>query len=162
MGRAHTQALEELDDESFQDFEKRLRATKRAALALEMHDVELPRGPLAKIAFVLEELWPPWRPLLVLKCWQETPERAVAMARVFRPRARLILLGHTHRAGIWRIGPRVVINTGSFMPLAKRLAVDLSGNEVSVKTIITNGRKFEIGKEICRFDARKLKAQEGF
>jgi len=31
-----------------------------------------------------------------------------------------------------------------------------------VKTIITNGRKFEIGKEICRFDARKLKAQEGF
>lgn len=162
MAKAHREALEKMGDDAFEDFEKRLHACKNAALAIEMHDVPLPRGPLAGIAFVLEEFWPPWRPFQIIKCWIETPGRAVALARVFRPRARFIVIGHTHKSGIWRVGPRVIINTGSFMPMAARYAVDVAGSTVSVKAIGRDRKQFVIGKEVARFDATKLQAHEGY
>src|SRR5581483_4543041 len=114
MAEAHTKALEELHGDAFHDFEQRLSASKRAALALELHKPSIPRGPLAPLATIARECWPPWRPLQIFRCWFQTPAKAVALARVFRPRARIILIGHTHLCGIWRRGPRVVVNTGSF------------------------------------------------
>lgn len=162
MGEAHTRALAELEDEAFHDFEKRLDAGKRAAQAIELKDFHLSQGTIAQFAFVLGQCWPPTRPLQILKCWHETPGKAIALTRVFRPRARLIIIGHTHRAHIWRIGPRVVINTGSFLTFAKRFAVDVTDRSVSVKKIKRAGDQLVIGKEIARFDASKLKAHEGY
>jgi len=160
MGKAHTEALAALGDEAFHDFEKRLHASKHAVVAIEMHEVPLPRGALAKVAFVVEEFWPPWRPLQIIKCWVETPGRAAALMRTFRPEARFIVIGHTHRAGIWRVGGRVVINTGSFMPFAGHRVVDIAGNTISVKTIVRKGNQFVIGREVARFDAVKLNPGE--
>jgi UDP-2,3-diacylglucosamine pyrophosphatase LpxH len=156
MGRVHTEALAELEDDALLDFEKRLHASKRAALAIEMHDVPLPRGPLANAAFFLRIIWPPWRTFQILKCWRQAPGRAAKLAEIFRPRARIIIIGHTHRAGIWRIGPRIVINTGSFMMFAKRYVVDVQNNVVSVKQIKAGKGGFAAGKEIARFDATRL------
>ena len=161
MGRAHTEQLEALGEDAFHDFEKRLHASKRAVLAVEMHDVPLLPGPLAKVMFVLEEFWPPWRPLQIIKCWIETPGRAVALARTFRPRARFVIIGHTHRAGIWRIGPRIIINTGSYMPFGRPHVIDIAGNKLSVKTVVRKGSQFGIGKEVARFDISKLAPGEG-
>jgi len=129
---------------------------KRAALAIELHDAPVPRGPLAGIAFFLRIIWPPWRVLQILKCWRQAPGRAAKLAEAFRPRASIIIIGHTHRAGIWRIGPRIVINTGSFMMFAKRYAVDVQNNVVSVKEIKPGKGRFTTGKEIARFDATPL------
>lgn len=151
MGRAHSRELAAMDEDALNDFEKRLRAGKRAVLALELHDVPLSRGPLAQIACLMEAVWPPWRPFQILKCWREAPRRAVQLAETFRPHARIIVIGHTHRRGIWRIGPRIVINTGSFMPFAKRFAVDVEAGVVSVKTILLERGQFVIGPEIERF-----------
>ena len=156
MGRAHAEQLAAMDEDALNDFEKRLHATKRAALALELHDIPLPRGPLAQAALLLEVLWPPWTPFRILKCWRETPGRAVHLAETFRPRAQIIVIGHTHRAGIWRVGPRIVINTGSFMPLARRLAVDVEAGAVSVKTVLHKRGEFVIGREIARFNVSKM------
>ncbi len=122
----------------------------------EMHDEPLPVGLVAKMMFFVRELWPLSRVLLILKCWREAPRRAEKLAEAFRPNARIIIIGHTHRAGIWRIGPRIVINTGSFMMFAKRYAVDVKNNVVSVKQIVLDGGLFVAGKEIARFDATRL------
>jgi UDP-2,3-diacylglucosamine pyrophosphatase LpxH len=156
MGRVHTEALAELGDDALLDFEKRLHASKRAALAIEMHDEPLPAGLVAKMMFFLREVWPPWRAFLILKCWREAPRRAAKLAEIFRPHARIMIIGHTHRAGIWRIGPRIIINTGSFMMFAKRYAVDVQNNVVSVRQIELDGGVFLAGKEIARFDATRL------
>ena len=160
MAKAHTEALDALDDEAFHDFEKRLHASKRAVLAMEMYDVPLPHGALAKVAFVLEEFWPPWRPFQIIKCWIETPGKAVALARTFRPRARFVIIGHTHWPGIWKIGSRIIINTGSFMPFGRPRAIDIADNKLSVKAIVRKGDQFVTGREIARFDAIKLSAGE--
>jgi len=161
MAKAHTKALEALDDEAFHDFETRLHTSKRAVLAMEMREVPLHPGLLAKIAFVLEEFWPPWRPLQIIKCWIETPGKAVALAKTFRPRARFVIVGHTHWPGIWNIGPRVIINTGSFMPFGRPRAIDIADNKLSVKLIERRGDEFVAGREIAQFDTTQLNAGEG-
>lgn len=162
MRVAHQRALEEIEDDAFHDFEKRLHANKRASLSLELHDSTLPRGRFARIVTYLRESWPPWRPLQIFKCWFETPGKAVALARVFRPQARFIIIGHTHYSGIWRLGPRIIINTGSFLPIAGRMLVDLEGRRLTLRKIVKRGSSFEPGAEIACFDATKLKAHEGY
>ena len=163
MGAAHSELLAAFDDDALLDFEKHLDASKRASLAVEMKDLHLPHGRFAQMLFLLGQLWPPERPFQILRCWLETPRRAVALARTFRPQAHIILLGHTHRAGIWHIGPRIIINTGSFITFAKSFAVDVAGNSVTVRKIVRNRRgDFFLEKEVARLDARRLKAHEGY
>jgi len=162
MGPAHTKALEEMGDDAFHDFEKRLNASKRAALSLELHKSNLPRGRLARVATLLRECWPPWRPLQILRVWAVTPSRAVALARVFRPRARFIAIGHTHCGGIWRRPPRIVINTGSFLPFSTRMGLELAEGVLTVYGIVKRRNCFELGARIARFPVTKLKAHEGF
>jgi predicted phosphodiesterase len=162
MEAAHREALKKIEDEAFHDFEKRLHANKCGALAVELHESTLPRGPLARMVTYLREGWPPWRPLQIFRCWIEAPGRAVALARVFRSRARFILIGHTHYSGIWRRGPRVIINTGSFLPVAGRALVDIEGNRLTVRKIDRRQGRFSAGPVIETFEAEKLKAHEGF
>jgi putative phosphoesterase len=43
---------------------------------------------------------------------EPTPEQLSRMARAF-PHADLIVVGHTHRAGLWRVGRTRIVNPGS-------------------------------------------------
>jgi len=162
MRDAHVQALQALGEDAFHDFEKRLHANKQASLALELLSVKLHRGFLARFILLLKECWPPSRPWRILKVWRDTPVFAEALARVFRPRARFIIVGHTHLQGIWRRGSRVIINTGSFTPPLGRLAIDLEGDRLLVKKINRNGGRFEIGPQLAEFKAIQLQTHEGF
>ncbi len=162
IGPAHTAALEEMEEDVFHNFEERLKASKRAALAVELHKSRLPSGRLARVATFARECWPPWRPLQIIRVWIISPARAVALGRVFRPQARFILIGHTHYGGIWKMGPRMIINTGSFLPFSGRSALELAGSTLSVYAIEKRMGKFQLGRVTDRFDVRKLKPSEGF
>jgi len=162
MKAAHLKALDEIGEDAFHDFEKRLHANKQGSLALELHDSTIPRGPLARLVTYLRESWPPWRPLQIFRCWAQVPGKAVALARVFRPRARFILIGHSHYGGVWKRGPRVIINTGSFLPIAGRTLVDLEDNRLTIRKIARANGKFQAGKTVAQFEVSPLRAHEGY
>lgn len=162
IGEAHSRELAEMEEDAFLDFEKRLKASKRAAQAIELHRSGLRRNTLSALQTLLRECWPPWRPFQILHSWALTPERAEALARVFRPRARFILIGHTHFSGIWRRGPRIVINTGSFLPFGGRMAIDVQGNMLTVRRIRAAKGVFRAGASIMEFAATKLRPGEGY
>lgn len=158
---AHNKALAELGADALVDFEKRLSAQKRAALAIELHDSNLPHGPLAQVMTFVREAWPPWRPLQIIKVWLQTPGKAVELARVFRPEARFVVIGHTHFGGLWKRGRRVIINTGSFIPIAGRRLVDLERDTLTVKKLRRDrAGDFVVGDVIERFTVSKLRAVE--
>ena len=162
MKAAHQKALEEIEDQAFDDFEKRLHASKRASLALELHESTIPRGRMARYATYLREAWPPWRPFQIFHYWSKVPARAVALARVFRPRARFILIGHSHFGGVWKRDMRIIINTGSFLPIAGRTLVDLENGRLFVRKIERRRGQFRAGKTVAAFDISPLRAHEGF
>jgi len=159
---AHTRELEDLGEDAFLDFEKRLKASKRAALSIELHRPRMPRDSLAALRTVLRECWPPWRPLQVFHSWAVTPARAEALARVFRPRARFIIIGHTHFSGCWQRGPRVIINTGSFLPLSGRMAIDIQGDSLVVRPVLLERGVFKAGAPMMQFTTTKLSPDEGY
>jgi len=161
LAAAHTRELAGLKDDAFLDFEKRLKASKRAALAIELHKTHMRRDKLAAIRTVLRECWPPWRPFQIFHSWAVTPGRAEVLARTFRPRARFILIGHTHCYGHWQRGPRVIINTGSFLPLSGRMAVDLQGSTLTIRHIVAERGIFKAGPPIRQFNATPLQPGEG-
>jgi predicted phosphodiesterase len=160
IAEAHTRELASLEGDALLDFEKRLKASKRAALSIELHRTGLRRDSLSALRTVLRECWPPWRPFQVFHSWAVTPARAEALARFFRPRARFILIGHTHFCGCWQRGPRMVINTGSFLPLSGRMAVDIQGETLTVRPILVERGLFKAGAPIIRYAATRLLPDE--
>jgi predicted phosphodiesterase len=152
IAAAHTRELEGLKEEdALHDFEKRLKASKRAALAIQLHKTGMRRDALSALRTVLRECWPPWRPFQIFHSWAVTPERAEALARTFRPQARFILIGHTHYSGFWERRGLTIINTGSFLPLSRRMTVDLEGRILKVRQIVQEKKMFRAGEVVREF-----------
>jgi UDP-2,3-diacylglucosamine pyrophosphatase LpxH len=80
-------------------------------------------------------LYPPHKPLHVLRYWHRAPGRVAALAATFDRPVRTVVFGHTHRSGEWRIGGMRVINAGSFMPLSTPQAVCIDGADVHMRPV---------------------------
>jgi hypothetical protein len=55
----------------------------------------------------------------------------------------------------------VIINTGSFLPLSGRSAVDIEGHTLAVRPIVRERGVFTVGAPETRFDVTPLQAGEG-
>lgn len=77
----------------------------------------------------------PSRLLEVLKYWYRVPQLANRFAEQYLPDARFIVIGHSHRHGIWQVGDRTVINTGSFHWPGRPRATVIQGDEIRVHPI---------------------------
>jgi predicted phosphodiesterase len=160
--RRHRQILEDLGPEDFTDFEKRLLATKRTAIELQMIEPPLTNDRLPGLKLILRQFWPPIRPLMIAKAWWETPGLAANLARVFRPHARFIVIGHTHFPGIWKIGPRVVINTGGFVRYFGAYAAIINSRKIDLRRVDFQGRQFVLGKRLANYGIDPLRPMDGF
>jgi hypothetical protein len=97
---------------------------------------------------------------MIIKAWCEVPGRAAHLARVFRPQARFIIVGHTHCPGAWVVPPYVIINTGSFVPYFGACAAIIESGRIEVRRIEVRRGQFVIGKLMRRFAVTPLKATE--
>ena len=154
--KKHLQILEGLSPDGYIDFEKRLLASKRTSIELQMLETPLTRGRLSGFRLLLRNCWPPWRPLMIIKAWSEVPELAADLARVFRPEARFVIVGHTHCPGTWQVESRVIINTGSFVPYFGACVAILESGRLEVRQINLRQGQFVIGKMLRNFTVERL------
>lgn len=99
-----------------------------------------------------DTVWPPSRLLTILKAWREAPGRAAALARTHRPKARFVVMGHTHKPGVWAMAPGVVvINTGSFSRPFGPVAAEVSEDCIRVRRVESRGGEFRPGPAIAEF-----------
>jgi predicted phosphodiesterase len=158
--KAHQEILQDLGPEGYTDFEKRLLASKRTALRLQMIEKPTPAGRLPFFELIARHLWPPTRPLTILRAWQQTPGLAAELARVFRPEARFIVIGHTHWPGCWKKGSRLIINCGSFFPHLGARAVILEHAALEVRSVDARRNQFVLGRCLSRYRIEKLSEQD--
>jgi UDP-2,3-diacylglucosamine pyrophosphatase LpxH len=158
--RKHRQLLNRLGPDGYADFEKRLRASKRTSIELQMLEAPLTRGRTPGLPLFIRNCWPPWRPLMIIKAWCEVPGRAAHLARVFRPQARFIIVGHTHCPGAWVVPPHVIINTGSFVPYFGACTAIIESGRIEVRRIEIRRGQFVIGKLMRRFAVTPLESTE--
>jgi predicted phosphodiesterase len=159
--KKHLQILDGLGPEGYVDFEKRLLASKRASIELQMLEEPLTRGHSPGFRLLIRNCWPPWRPLMIIKAWSEVPGRAADLARVFRPQAKFVIVGHTHCPGAWEIAPRVIINTGSFVPYFGARAAIIESGRIEVRRINFFRNQILLGKRLKNYAIEPLLPNEG-
>lgn len=127
-----------------------LAAHRRAAWALPRR-LRIGVPPLRAVGDLLTDtIRSPLRIARILRIWIELSGRAAAFAALHRPAARCIVVGHTHRPGVWtRPDGRVIINTGSYCRPLGRLAVDVAADHVTVRRVIRRGHDFHPGPVVA-------------
>ena len=131
--------------------EGRMAAGKRACAKLELFYDPLDRGFAAKVKRAHHTIWPPWKPLAMMRAWWELPGRAVEFAARHRPNARFIISGHTHLPGVWRRRGVVVINNGTFCRPFVSYATDVSPGGIVVRRVVRHGDNFILGRVVAAF-----------
>jgi predicted phosphodiesterase len=99
----------------------------------------------------MRQTWPPRRLVRMVSSWKDNPVHAVDLIRLYRPDARCVIVGHTHFPGVWQQQGCHVINTGSYLPVLGRLAVDFCDNVITVRKVVMRRRRFHLGRQVARF-----------
>ncbi len=106
----------------------------------------------AKIARYLYVLFPPRQALALLGSWWVMPGKAARLANSHRPKARCVINGHSHYAGIWTVRPgTTVINTGSYCGPLQAQVVEIDENRLLVRPVIRRGGDFRLGPPVKTF-----------
>ena len=104
-------------------------------------DLKAPQTFLESIPWVMR------KPLLVPKIlhyWKRFPGHADAFAEHVLPGARVVLVGHSHRQGIWRFPDRLVVNTGSWTWPGRPWGILVEGTKIRVHDILVNGEQLRL------------------
>lgn len=142
--------LARLSPEERRDMRQRFAVWRRVAASIpQRHQSE---QNLMKYAFryAIDVVWPPQRTLSIMRAWREHRFRMAELAREHWPRAKYILIGHTHRPGVWRMpGGVTVINTGSFCPPIGGYLVDLHAGRLVVRHLEQQAGDFRPGSMVA-------------
>lgn len=103
------------------------------------------------LGYLKDTVWPPQRIARILRVWSRTPGLADALLARHRPNARFLVMGHTHRAGVWTL-PRgtTVINTGSYCHPFGPAAVDLEGDSLCFRPVVRRKGEFRLARNARR------------
>jgi predicted phosphodiesterase len=130
----------------------RLALYRATCLALPQRHQAEPNPFKYFINLAADTVWPPLRTFRIFRAWNETPARAAAVAATHRPAARFMLIGHTHRPGIWQTPSGLtVINTGSLTRPFGAYAVDLTPGLLTVRRIELRNNSFHPGATVAEF-----------
>jgi predicted phosphodiesterase len=145
-------ALAALPEDGSGGFEGRLSAFRSVAATIpQAHQSE--RDPLRfAIRLAGDTVWPPHRALSILRAWREAPGRAASFTSKHRPKARFVMIGHTHKPGVWRMPSGiVVINTGSFCRPFGAMVAEISGDRIRVRRVVSRRGEFHPGPSEAEF-----------
>ena len=145
-------ALAMLPEEGSAGLEGRLGAFRAVAAGIpQEHQSE--DDPLRyAIRLAGDTVWPPHRALKILRAWREAPGRAAAFAAKHRPKAQVIVIGHTHRPGVWQTAAGViVVNTGSYCRPFGALAAEIVPGAIRILEVERRGGEFRPGAKVAEF-----------
>jgi predicted phosphodiesterase len=154
--KIHLRALDQLGPDALLNFEKRLLATKRTSLKLQLLEEPTTQGRFPGLGLFVRQFWPPFRPFMILHAWWQTPKLGAKLLQAFRPETRYLLIGHTHFPGCWNHGGRVIINTGSFVLNFGACAVLLKEKSFEIRKIKRYQKNFVLGKRLKEFGINRL------
>ena len=145
MQQIHTDAVEALPDNLRSDLDARLAAVQHASVRQwnQMGDRYTQNG-------LFHMIIRPWCILRVLAMWRQYPKLADRFATKHAPAARFVIFGHTHHHGIWRLGNRVLINTGSFVFPGRPCAVILGDASLGVYAVYRKTGRYWLAKRPMR------------
>ncbi len=133
------------------DFQSYLQIIKDAEILAHQKSPNYNPTVWGKIHMFAKQAWPPTHFIGILKAWSQTPQKAAEMVQRFQVKAKYLIIGHTHKPGVWNISGTWIINTGSFFVWPGANCVDISPEGLSFRRVSKLNRRFEVQEEIKRF-----------
>ena len=135
------------------DLDLRLKASKQIAARTNIRKAKGKPGLSGRINALLAELWPPKRPLRILKTWATAHHLAHDLRDQFRPDADIIIIGHTHRAVVHERSGKRVINTGAYLPVSGTYVVEIDANRLRIiRAKQQRNRDYALLNEVASLD----------
>ena len=106
--------------------------TKRIGSIASIYDHKQETALIARMKMLGRFAKQPARIFRAVRYWSHVPKLADQVRHKYRPEIRLMLIGHTHRPGIWQRAGYTLVNTGSFQPLSRPLVAVLHESEALV------------------------------
>lgn len=147
----------ELEDESL---EAKLLLTREMCKLTPVFNRKSKQGAFGNFRTILNAGWPPRRAWHVLRTWLTHHRMAAQFCGRYRPEAKFFVMGHTHLPGVWKVGERVVINTGGFISFGGARLVELEAGEVRVRAVRRAGEVYVPGRTMKRFAAGAAPGEE--
>lgn len=123
-------------------FEARLCRAKRVCEFTTIFEPDAERGVFGHLHTLADVLFPPRRIAVILGVWARQKRLAASFCSAYRPRARVMVFGHTHFPGVWNAGDRVIVNTGGFVSVGGALMAELEGAALKVYAVKRKGDRF--------------------
>ena len=156
---------------------KALHEDALAALDPSMRDQIDAQAAAAQIAELKKWDWhaehdherpPKWKRMLslgkkvpkILWYWHTLPRVASRFAAKHVPECRFFIFGHIHRSGIWQLGGRTIINTGSYDFPSKPRGVVIEAGELRVHPIQLRSDVYTFGEPLRVFALENQLAQQ--
>ena len=89
----------------------------------------------------------PWEVPLVLRYWRQEPALAERFLDQYAPQAKVLIVGHSHRPGIWKRGGRTLINTGAFTFPGRPWCAVIQNDTIHVERITKTAGQYERSPE---------------
>jgi predicted phosphodiesterase len=132
------------------ELEGQLEAFRSAAGSVSQRHQEEPNPVRYALRLASDTVWPPHRAFSMFKAWRDAPGKAAALARRHRPGAQCIVIGHTHRPGVWRAPSGVaVVNNGSFCRPFGGLVTEVRPGNVRVRRVECRRGDFHPGHTVA-------------
>lgn len=120
-----------LAEKSCESLDERWRCSQEVGLLLRP-DKKMAPGFLGYLKLAL---LPPERWLEMRRVWTGFPKQGERFLEEFSPESETLVCGHFHRPGRFRVGEKVVWNTGSQMKFFNGLALDFDGVKLSSRRL---------------------------
>ncbi len=98
-----------------------------------------------------DAIFPPQRALKILEAWITQASAGAGFCDRYFPETEILVIGHFHFAGCWRVGGRRVINTGAFVSPGPAHWVDWEDGWLSRGTVDESAGDFRRGKVLDRW-----------
>lgn len=89
-----------------------------------------------------------WCVTKILHTWWTCPTTTEQWLTKYAPKTRIVIVGHTHRAGIWKIKNKIIINTGCFAFPSHPRGVVIDGNTLQVFRIRKINNEYNLDQEL--------------
>ncbi|MGL4463146.1 MAG: metallophosphoesterase [Planctomycetia bacterium] len=120
---------------------------KKASLVSAIYTGHAREGFLGRMEMVGEFALAPWRILKAVRYWSRVARFSSNIRKRFRPNCKLMIIGHTHRPGVWTNSDYTLVNTGSFQPLSRPLVVRIETHRAVVFNGVRRRDRYELGRE---------------
>lgn len=122
--------------------------TKTCEIIAARYDYQAPPGVAGQGHMIGKFALQPWRILRALNYWSRVSHYARQFADRFRPTAKLLIFGHSHRPGVWIGRNLTLVNTGSFQPLSRPLVVHFDERRAVVHRTRFHHRAYHLAEEL--------------